>query len=148
MTHTLLFYKLLTYISIYNEITFFFVFALKSVPLEIIWWFFSIGPANFSASDRRRVDFPSVWESPEKNKNLKLIKMAQKRNRAKRKCHTCFFVFHLLKMKLVPIDSGLKFAPGNQTHFFKKVGVVPRKAAKFEKVVWNSKNTTFVTYSR
>ena len=81
------------------------------------------------------MDFPSVWESPEKNKNLKLIKMAQKRNRAKRKCHTSFFVFHLLKMKFVPIDSGLKSAPGNQTHFFKKVGVVPRKAAKFEKVV-------------
>ena len=33
--------------------------------------------------------------------------MAQNGNRAKRKCHTSFFVFDLLKMKFVPIDSAL-----------------------------------------
>ena len=31
--------------------------------------------------------------------------------------------------------------------FTKKLDVVPRKAAKFEKVVRNKKNTTFGTYS-
>ena len=41
------------------------------------------------------------------------------------------------------IDSELKSAPGNQTHFSKKVGVVPRKAAKLEKVVRNWKKTSF-----
>ena len=34
-----------------------------------------------------------------------------------------------------------------QEIFTKKLDVVPRKAAKFEKVVWNKKNTTFGTYS-
>ena len=49
--------------------------------------------------------------------------------------------------KLVPIDSELNSAPGNQTHFWKKVGV-PRKAAKVEKVVEKKnpkKKTTFGT---
>ena len=79
--------------------------------------FFSPEPANFSSSDSPRVDFSSVWESPEKIENLKLIKIAQNGNRAKRKCHTRFFVFHLLKMKFVLIDSKLNSAPGNQSHW-------------------------------
>ena len=62
--------------------------------------------------------------------------MAQKRNRAKRKFHTSFFIFHLLKIKVVPIDSELNSASGIGTSFlFKNVGVVPRKTAKVEKVV-------------
>ena len=46
--------------------------------------------------------------------------MVQKRNRAKRKYHTCFFVFHLVKMKFEPIDSELNPASGNQPHFYLK----------------------------
>ena len=51
---------------------------------------FSPEPANFSASDKPGVEFPRVWESPEKNKNLKLIKIAENGNRAKRKCQRAF----------------------------------------------------------
>ena len=69
--------------------------------------------------------------------------MAQNGNRAKRKCHTSFFVFDLLKMKFVPIDSALNSAQGNESHSFQKVGVVPRKAAKLEKVVRNLKKASF-----
>ena len=65
----------------------------KSVPLEIIGWFFPPEPANFSASDKPGLEFLRVWESPEKNKNLKLIKIAENGNRAKRKCHTNLFIW-------------------------------------------------------
>ena len=74
--------------------------------------------ANFSVSDRPGVEFLKVWVSHEKNKNLKLIKMAKDGNRAKRKCHTRFFVFDILDLKIVPNFSELNSAPGNQTHFF------------------------------
>ena len=95
-------------------------------------------PANFSASDRPGAEFPKVWESPEKIKNLKLMKMSQNRKRAKTRCHTRFFAFLILDLKIVPSDAELNSAPGNQTHFSnKKVVVVPRKAAKLEKVVHN-----------
>ena len=97
---------------------FLFVLAPKSVPLEIIAWFFSPDPANFSASYKPWVEFPSVWESPEKIKNLNLIKSARNRNRAKRKCHKSFFPFHFLGLKNVPNCSQLNSAPGNQTLFF------------------------------
>ena len=60
--------------------------------------------------------------------------MAKNGNRAKRKCHTSFFAFHILDLKSVPDYSELNSTPGNQTHFFKKMGVVPRKAAKLEKI--------------
>ena len=83
---------------------------------------FSPDPANFSASYKPREEFPKVWESPEKIKNLYLIKMAQNGNRAKRKCHTSFFVFDLFKMKFVPIDSALNSAQGNESHSFQKSG--------------------------
>ena len=53
---------------------------------------FSPELANVSPSDKPRVEFSKVWESPEKIKNLKLIEMAQKRNREKRKHHTSFFI--------------------------------------------------------
>ena len=59
---------------------------------------------------------------PKKLKNLKLIKMAQKRKRAQRKCHTSFFAFHLLDLKIVPNYSELNSAPENQTHLFLKSG--------------------------
>ena len=83
---------------------------------------FSPDTANFSASDKPRIKFPSVWESAEKIKNLKLTKMAQNRNRAKTKCHTSFFVFHISHLEIVSIDSELNSAPGKQTHFSKKIG--------------------------
>ena len=54
--------------------------------------FFPPVPTNFSASYQPGVDFPNVWESPRKNKNLKLIKIFKNSNRAKRNCHTSFFV--------------------------------------------------------
>ena len=69
--------------------------------------------ANFSAFDKLGVDLPSVRESTEKIKNLNLIKMAQKRNKAKRKFQTTFFAFHILDLKIVPSDSELNYAPGN-----------------------------------
>ena len=65
--------------------------------------------------------------------------MAQNRNRAKRKCRTSFFPIYNFNLKFEPLDAELNSATENQTHFSKKVGVVPRKAAKFEKVVWNLK---------
>ena len=88
----------------------FFVSALKYVPLEIIELFFPqirggeiirlsqeerihIQQIRFSAFDRQLSDFPSAWESPEKNKNLNLIKSDKNRKRAKRKCHMSFLVF-------------------------------------------------------
>ena len=71
--------------------------------------------------------------------------MAQNRNRAKRKCRTSFFPIYNFNLKFEPLDAELNSATENQTHFSKKVGVVPRKAAKFEKVVWNLKKKTFVT---
>ena len=47
-----------------------------------------------------------------------------------------FFVFHILELKIVPIDSELNSGPGNiKLIFLKKVGVVPGKAAKHEKGV-------------
>ena len=69
--------------------------------------------------------------------------MAKNGNRAKRKCHTNFFAFHILDLKIVPNYTELNSAPVNQTHSFKKVGVVPRKAAKLEKVVRNLEKASF-----
>ena len=66
------------------------------------------------------VEFPGVPDRPKKFKKSNLIKMAQKRNRGKRKCHTRFFDFPILDLKLMPIDSELNSAPGNQTHLFSK----------------------------
>ena len=79
---------------------------------------FSPEPVNFFASDKPRVEFPKVWESAEKNKNLKLIKVAKNGNRAKRKCHTSIFVFHNSDLKIVPIDAELNSPSGKQSHFF------------------------------
>ena len=81
------------------------------------------------------MEFSKVWESPEIIKNLKLIKMAKTGNGAKRNYHMSFLSFHILDLKIVPNYSQINSAPGNQTHFSKKVGVVPRKAAKLEEVV-------------
>ena len=77
---------------------------------------FSPDPANFSASGK-----PGLGKC-RKTENLKLIKMVKNRNRAKRKCHTSFFAFHILDLKIVPNYSELNSAPGNQTHFFLKSG--------------------------
>ena len=41
-------------------------------------------------------------------------------------------VFNFRDFRLVPIDSALNTASGNLTYFSKYVGVVLRKAAKFE----------------
>ena len=108
----------------YNEMFFCFVFCskIRSVHLEIIGWFFSPEPTIFSASDRPRVEFPRVSESPEKFKNLQLINLVRNRGSAKRKCHMSFFVCEFKNFKLVPINSELNSAPGNQTHFFLKSG--------------------------
>ena len=56
----------------------------------------------------------TVWKYPEKTKNLKLIKMAQNGNRAKRKCHNSFFAFYNFKLKTAPIHAELNCAPRNQ----------------------------------
>ena len=72
-------------IYVYNEITFVFVSALKSVPLEIIGWFFPQDLANFSASDKPGVQFPSVSESTEK--------INRAGHEQDKKCHTSFFAF-------------------------------------------------------
>ena len=94
-----------------------FVWALKSVPLEIIGWFFSLDPDNFSATDKPRVEFPGV---PNVKKKLKthLFKLAKNGNKAKRKSHKFFFDF--LKIKFVPTNSELNSASGNQAAFFLK----------------------------
>ena len=57
------------------------------------------------------------------------------RNRAKRKCHTSLFVFHILDLKIAANYSQLNSAPENQIDFFLKVGVVPGEAAKLQKGV-------------
>ena len=115
----------------------FFVSALKSVPLEIVEWLSPPpppphlkDPANFSASYKPRVDFPSLWESPEKIKNLNLIKLARNRNRAKRKCHTSFFTFHILVLKLVLSYSQLNSAPENQILFLLNSGCGTYKSSQ------------------
>ena len=69
--------------------------------------------------------------------------MAKNGNGAKRNYHMSFLSFHILDLKIVPNYSQINSAPGNQTHFSKKVGVVPRKAAKLEEVVWNLEKTSF-----
>ena len=61
--------------------------------------------------------------------------MAKNGNGAKRNYRMSFLSFHILDLKIVPNYSQINSAPGNQTHFSKKVGVVPRKAAKLEEVV-------------
>ena len=85
-----------------------------------------------SSGDNRMIFSPQIWlifllptstelnsqkfgKVPKKNKNLKLIKIAKNWNRAKRKCHTSFFDFDILKMKFVSINSELNSAPGNQS---------------------------------
>ena len=60
--------------------------------------------------------------------------MVQKRKGANRKGHMSFFVPDFLNFNLVPIDSELNYAPGNQTFFTKNFSVVPRKVAKPENV--------------
>ena len=57
------------------------------------------------------------------------------RNRAKRKCHTSLFVFHILDLKIVANYSQLNSATENLIDFFLKVSVVPRKVAKLQKGV-------------
>ena len=53
---------------IYNEITFFaFVFALQSGPLEVIGWFFSADPANFSALEKSQSGIRKCSKSYEKS---------------------------------------------------------------------------------
>ena len=100
---TVYLYRYILESSLYiNQITLF-LFTIKSVPIEIIGWFFSPEPAIFSASDKPRVEFPGVPNRSKKIKNLNLIKWAKNWNRAKRKCHTSFFVFDFFKMKLVPM---------------------------------------------
>ena len=99
---------------------------------------------------RPGVDFPAVRNCPKKIKNLNLIKLASKRNGANRKWHTRLFGFDFLNLKLMPIDSEWNSTSDNQTCFYtKSMGVVPRKAAKLEKIGWNLKkpnwNQTFFT---
>ena len=69
--------------------------------------------------------------------------MAKNGNGAKRNCHMSFLAFHILDLKIVPNYSQINSAPENQTHFSKKMGVVPRKAAKIEEVVRNLQKTYF-----
>ena len=97
----------------------FFVSALKSVPLEIIGWFFSTDPANFSASDKPRIKFPSVWESAEKIKNLKLTKMTQNRNGKNKMPHELFCLSYFpLRNRVNQLR--IKFCIRKANSFFKK----------------------------
>ena len=96
--------------------------------------FFSTEAANFSASDRPRSKFPTIQDGPEKIKNLNLIKLVQKGNEPKRKCHTSFIVLHFLNFKLVSIDSELNSALEINSILAKYMGVALRKAAKLKKV--------------
>ena len=105
---------------------------------------FSPDPANFSASDRPGVEFLKVWESLEKNKNLKLIKMAENGNRAKRKCHTSFFAFHILDFKIVPNYSELNFSTSKWNSFISKKRVwYPEKQPNLKKWFEIWKKTSF-----
>ena len=54
-----------------------------------------------------------------------------------------FFALLILDFKIVPNDAELNSAPGIKLIFQKKVGVVTRKAANFEKVVPNLKKMSF-----
>ena len=45
----------------------FFVWALKTVRLKQIRWFFLLEPANFSPLDRSGVKFPATQNRPGKN---------------------------------------------------------------------------------
>ena len=96
--------------------------------------FFSTEAANFSASDRPRSKFPTIQDGSEKIKNLNLIKLVQKGNEPKRKCHTSFIVLHFLNFKLVSIDTELNSALEINSIFAKYMGVALRKAAKLKKV--------------
>ena len=78
------------------------------------------------------MQFPTVWNCPPKIENLNLIKLVQKPKGENRKGHLSFFVLNFLNFNLVPIDSELNCASGNQTYFYQKFGGVPRKAAKPE----------------
>ena len=71
--------------------------------------------ANFSASDRRRRNFPTVHNGPGKRKHLYLINVVSKCKRMIRKGLKIFSVFHFWNLKLVPIDAALNSASDNLT---------------------------------
>ena len=77
------------------------------------------GPANLSALEESGVEFLTVRNCPEKNKNLNLIKSVRKRNRTKRK-GTRFFGFYFSEVKLVPINSELNSVWESQSYCYQK----------------------------
>ena len=115
---------------IYNEITFFFVLALKRVLLRYRLDFFLKDPANFSPLPGFGKNFSTRPEGSGKIKNVNLIKIRKKRNGAKRKWRTSFFVCHLLNLNLVPIDSELNSALGYQTYFYQIYGRGTQKSTQ------------------
>ena len=72
---------------------------------------------NFSALPESGKKFSTRPEASGKIRNVNLIKIGKKRNGPKRKGHTSFFVFRLLNLKLVPIDSELNSALKIQIYF-------------------------------
>ena len=104
---------------IYNLFHFVFV---DIYTLEVFAWLFFTDPANFSDSRESGVQFPTVWNCPEKIENLILIKLVQKPKGADRKGHFSFFVLNFLNFNLVPIDSELNYGSGNQTYFYHRFG--------------------------
>ena len=77
-------------------------------------------PADFSASEGPRLEFPTARNCPKKIKSINFNKLFPKRNRKDRTWHTSFFTFDFLNFKLMQIDSKLRFALENKTYFYQK----------------------------
>ena len=69
------------------------------------------------------------------------------KEKATRKGHTSFLLFHFWDLKLVATDSALNSVLGTQLNFFKNVGIATRKAAKFENPVNFFSEMSFAIYS-
>ena len=73
-----------------------------------------------------------VRKWPEKEKELYFIKLVSKWKSAIRKRHAKFSQIRFWDLKLMPIDLASDSASRCLTRLFKNVGVVPRKAVRFE----------------
>ena len=112
--------RLWTLCTINIYIYIYIVSALKSVPLEIIGWFFPPFPANFSASYKPGLEFPSVPASLEKTKNLNLIKIAKskKKKQGKKKMPHELFCLWLLKSQTDANRLRIKFCTRKSNSLF------------------------------
>ena len=64
---------------------------------------------------------PCVWKCLEKLKNVNFIKLAKKRDEAKRKWHTISFFLCPILFKLVSMDGELNFTLETETYFYQKI---------------------------